>query len=157
EGRRRPRPGCVRKRPTSGSDRGRPPPRFVIRRPRRDPGAARGNPQGYGFFRDAAPSELDVASRRTAGGPGDRPEFVPRVSRDRGGATRQVPPHLAGCLVAMPLDQPLLVVVPPELPQGIKQICDGGEGPAPEHVLLERADEPLGASVPLGFPHEARR
>ena len=59
--------------------------------------------------------------------------------------------------VTVPLDQPMLVVGPPEVDEGETQLLDGAEGPDPEEVLLEGADEPLGAAVALGRPDEGGR
>src|SRR3954467_13646123 len=59
--------------------------------------------------------------------------------------------------MAMTPDQPPLVVRPLELPQRLDQLRDRGERPNPEQILLQGADEPLGAPVPLRLPHEARR
>src|SRR5947209_11383776 len=59
--------------------------------------------------------------------------------------------------MSMTTDQPPLVVSPPELPQRLDQFRHRGERPGPQELLLEGADEPLGAAVALGLPHEARR
>src|SRR3954452_22510088 len=58
---------------------------------------------------------------------------------------------------AVPLGQPGRVVGLAEGEQRPAQLLDGGEAPHPEQVLLERADEPLGAAVPFGGPNERRR
>ena len=50
----------------------------------------------------------------------------------------------------MALDEPLRIVLPPELPQGLAQLGDGGEVPDPEQVLLQRPDEAFGHTVALG-------
>src|SRR5947209_13255198 len=59
--------------------------------------------------------------------------------------------------MSMTTDQPPLVVSPPELPQRLDQFGHRGEAPHPEELLLQGADEPLGAAVALRLPHEARR
>src|SRR4051812_26952613 len=59
--------------------------------------------------------------------------------------------------MAVAADEPLLVVGPLELPQGLDQLGHRGEGPNPQELLLESADEPLGTPVALRLPHEARR
>src|SRR3954452_20012075 len=66
-------------------------------------------------------------------------------------------PDLGRCPVAVPLDDPGLVVNLPELLERQAQLLDGGEGPDPEQVLLQRPDEPLGAAVALRLAHEGRR
>ena len=43
-----------------------------------------------------------------------------------------------------------------ELQQGLSQFLDGAEGLHPQEVLLQRADEPLGAAVPFGGTDEGR-
>src|SRR4051794_31919855 len=47
--------------------------------------------------------------------------------------------------VAVPLNDPALVVGPPELLEREPQLLDGLEAPHPEQVLFQRPDEPLGA------------
>src|SRR3954454_4823800 len=59
--------------------------------------------------------------------------------------------------VAVPLDDPALVVSPPKLLERQPQLLDGLEASHPEQVLLERPDEPLGAAVALGLADEGRR
>jgi hypothetical protein len=49
----------------------------------------------------------------------------------------------------MPLDEPLLVVPPPELPEGLDQLRDGGEVADPEQVLLQGSDKSLGDAIGL--------
>lgn len=56
----------------------------------------------------------------------------------------------------MPLDQPLAVVPILELQQGQAKLLPRLELPQPEQLLLQRPDEPLGASVALGLAHERR-
>jgi hypothetical protein len=58
--------------------------------------------------------------------------------------------------VAMPLDQPVFVVGPPEVDQGQAEFLDGAECPDPEQVLLQGPDEPLGAAVALRRSDEGR-
>jgi hypothetical protein len=48
---------------------------------------------------------------------------------------------------AVPFDQPVAVVGLSERQQRLSEFLDGFKGPDPEQVLLERADEPLGAAV----------
>src|SRR3954469_2388032 len=62
-----------------------------------------------------------------------------------------------GVPAAMAADHPPLVVRPLELAQRLDQIRHRGEAPHPQELLLQGADEPLGAPVPLRLPHEARR
>src|SRR3954465_15960976 len=57
----------------------------------------------------------------------------------------------------MPLDQPGRVVGLAEGEQRLTQLLDRGEAPHPQQVLLQRADEALGAAVALRRPHERRR
>src|ERR1700761_2381391 len=59
--------------------------------------------------------------------------------------------------MAVSPDQPSFVVRPLELPQSLDQLGHRGERPNPEELLLQGADEPLGAAVALRLPHEARR
>src|SRR5919112_4277056 len=54
-------------------------------------------------------------------------------------------------------DQPAVVVGLPEREQRLQQLLDGLESPHPEQVLLEGADEPLGASIAFRCPHEGGR
>ena len=56
----------------------------------------------------------------------------------------------------MSLDRPVFVVGPPEVDQGQAEFLDGAEGPDLEEVLLERPDEPLGASIALRRSDEGR-
>src|SRR3954463_3553404 len=57
----------------------------------------------------------------------------------------------------MPLDQPGRGVSLAEGEQRLTQLLDRGEAPHPQQVLLQRADEALGAAVALRRPHERRR
>src|SRR3954469_20952128 len=57
----------------------------------------------------------------------------------------------------MPFDEPGRVVDLPKGQERLSKLFDAVEGAHPEQVLLERADEALGAAVPLGGPHEGRR
>ncbi len=59
--------------------------------------------------------------------------------------------------MAVPLDQPVLVVVVLELLQGGLKLLDGVEGSDPEQVFLQGSDEPLGAAVPFWCADEGRR
>src|SRR5262245_60763146 len=54
------------------------------------------------------------------------------------------------------LAEPATVVALLELVEGEPQILDRLEGPHPEELLLERADEALGHAVALRFPDERR-
>ena len=54
----------------------------------------------------------------------------------------------------MSLDQPLLVVSPPELPERRDQLADGSERPHPEEVLFQGANEAFRDAIPLGLPDE---
>src|SRR3954449_8025179 len=74
---------------------------------------------------------------------------------DRG--WKLVLPHGCGCLEPVPFDEPGRVVALPKDEQRLTELLDGVEGPHPEQVLLEGADEALGAAVPLRGPHEGRR
>src|SRR3954467_4803 len=65
--------------------------------------------------------------------------------------------HGPRCLEPVPFDEPGCVVALPKVEQRLPKLLDGVEGPHPEQVLLERADEALGAAIPLGGPHEGRR
>ena len=58
--------------------------------------------------------------------------------------------------MAVALDQPLLVVAVLEREQREAQLLDRLERLHPEQLLLERADEALGAAVALGCGHERR-
>jgi hypothetical protein len=49
----------------------------------------------------------------------------------------------------MALDQPLLIVPPLELAEGLDQLGDRGEVPDPEQVLLQGPDEAFGDAVGL--------
>ncbi len=53
------------------------------------------------------------------------------------------------CPVTEPLDEPSGVVGLAEGQQRQTQLLDGVEGLHPKQVLLQRADEPLGAAVAL--------
>src|SRR3954469_2441424 len=57
----------------------------------------------------------------------------------------------------MPFDEPGCVVALPKVEQRLPKLLDGVEGPHPEQVLLERADEALGAAISLRRPHEGGR
>src|SRR3954447_12635812 len=57
----------------------------------------------------------------------------------------------------MPFDEPGRVVDIPKDEQRLTELLDGVEGAHPEQVLLQGADEALGAAVPLGSPHKGRR
>src|SRR4051794_12189477 len=57
----------------------------------------------------------------------------------------------------MPFDEPGRVVDLPKDDQRLPKLLDGVEGAHPEQVLLERADEALGAAISLRRPHEGGR
>src|SRR3954470_13985109 len=57
----------------------------------------------------------------------------------------------------MPFDEPGGVVDLAKDQQGLTEVLDGIEGPHPEQVLLQGADEALGAAVALGGSHEGGR
>src|SRR3954454_21569262 len=59
--------------------------------------------------------------------------------------------------VAVPLDDPGPVVGLLEGLERQAKLLDGREAPHPWQVLLQAADEPLGAAVPFGLAHEGRR
>src|SRR4249920_3684293 len=62
-----------------------------------------------------------------------------------------------GRAISEPLDQPDGVVGLLKIEQRPAQVLDGIEGVQPEQVLLQRADEPLGAAISLRRPDEGRR
>src|SRR4051795_10696463 len=64
---------------------------------------------------------------------------------------------LSGRLVAVPLDDPALVVGPLERDERQAELLDGLEAAHPQQVLLQRPDEALGAAVPFRLAHERRR
>ena len=66
-------------------------------------------------------------------------------------------PDLGGCPVAVPLDDPGLVVGLPEGEECQAQLLDGVEAADPQQVLLQHPDEALGAAVPFRLPNERRR
>ena len=51
--------------------------------------------------------------------------------------------------MAVALDQPVLVVLVPDLLQGRLQVIHGSQCPDPEQVFLQRLDEALGTAVAL--------
>src|SRR4051812_42504263 len=65
--------------------------------------------------------------------------------------------ELSGRLVAVPLDDPALVVGSLERDERQAELLDGLEAAHPEQVLLQGPDEPLGAAVALRLAHERRR
>src|SRR5512143_900195 len=60
-------------------------------------------------------------------------------------------------LVAVPSEQPMMVVPIGKVDQRLAQLLNGLEGPYPEQVLLESADEALGHTIAFGLAHEAGR
>src|SRR5918912_846090 len=69
--------------------------------------------------------------------------------RGQGCGGKLIPPDGTGRPEPVPLDEPGRVVGLAELEQRHAQVLDGVEGPHPEQVLLEGADEALGAAVAL--------
>ena len=59
--------------------------------------------------------------------------------------------------VAVPLDDPALVVGLLERDERQAQLLDGVETPDPEQVFLQHPDEALGAAVAFGLADEGRR
>src|SRR5687768_10215565 len=57
----------------------------------------------------------------------------------------------------MPLDEPGGVVALPESEQSLTEVLEGVEGAHPQEVLLQGADEPLRAAIPLRCPHKGGR
>src|SRR5215216_1564327 len=57
----------------------------------------------------------------------------------------------------MAFDQPAIVVGLAEREQRLPQLLDGLEGPHPEQVFLEGADEALGAAIAFRGPDEGGR
>src|SRR5215207_2962776 len=55
------------------------------------------------------------------------------------------------------LDQPGRIVGFPEREQRLPQLLDGLEGPHPEQVFLQCADEALGTAIAFWCPHEGGR
>src|SRR3954454_2998750 len=70
---------------------------------------------------------------------------------------RQVVPPAGLGKESMALDQPGRVVGLAELEQRLSEFLDGLEGPHPQQVLLQRADEPLGAAIAFRGADEGRR
>src|SRR5215216_91978 len=66
-------------------------------------------------------------------------------------------PDLGGCPVAVPLDDPGLVVGLPEGEECQAQLLDGVEAADPQQVLLQDPDEALGAAVPFRLADEGGR
>src|SRR3954465_15009354 len=65
--------------------------------------------------------------------------------------------HGRRCLEPVPFDEPGGVVALPKVEQRLPKLLDGVEGPHPEQVLLEGADEALGAAISLRRPHKGGR
>ena len=57
----------------------------------------------------------------------------------------------------MPLDEPSRVVELPERDQRVAELLDGVEGPHPQQVLLQGADEALGAAIAFRGSDEGGR
>jgi hypothetical protein len=66
-------------------------------------------------------------------------------------------PNLGGCPVAVPLDDPGLVVGLLEGEQRQAQFLDGVEAADPQQVLLQHSDEALGTAVPFRLADEGGR
>src|SRR4051795_8160327 len=66
-------------------------------------------------------------------------------------------PDLGGCPVAVPLDDPGLVIGLPEGEECQAQLLDGVEAADPQQVLLQHPNEALGAAVALRLADEGRR
>ena len=73
------------------------------------------------------------------------------------GEAELVGPNLGRCPIAVALEDPGPVVGVLEGVERLAQLLDGLEAADPEQVLLERADEALGAAVAFGLAHERRR
>src|SRR4051794_1429837 len=63
---------------------------------------------------------------------------------------------MSGRFVAVPLDDPALVVGLPKGDEGQAKLLDRVEAADPQQVFLQGADEPLGAVVALGLADEGR-
>ena len=63
---------------------------------------------------------------------------------------------LSGRLVAVPLDDPALVVGLLERDECQAEFLDGREGAEPQQLFLQGPNEPLGAAIALRLPHEGR-
>src|SRR5215213_2013138 len=77
--------------------------------------------------------------------------------RGQGRGWKLVLAHGCRCLKPVPFDEPGCVVGLAEDQQRLPKLLDGVEGPHPQEVLLERADEALGAAISLGGSHEGGR
>ena len=64
--------------------------------------------------------------------------------------------RLGGCGITMPPEQPMPGEAFLELEQGLPEFLDGLEGLQPQQLFLQSADEPLGHTVTLRRPDEAR-
>ncbi len=89
--------------------------------------------------------------------PDSRPLLRQRVapawrepSCDRRHGSADIASDLRGRSEAVALDQPLLVVLTPKLPQRLDQLRDGGKRIHPEQVLYAGAYEPLGDAISFG-------
>jgi hypothetical protein len=60
-------------------------------------------------------------------------------------------------LIAVTLDDPVVIVGPLKVQEGLAQVLDGGEVLHPEEVFLEDADKALGAAVAFRGPDKGRR
>ena len=77
--------------------------------------------------------------------------------RGHGHPTELIGSDLGWGSVAVPLDDPGLVVGLPERLERQAQLLDGVEAPDPEQVFLQHPDEALGAAVAFGLADEGRR
>ena len=65
--------------------------------------------------------------------------------------------HLSRGFIAVALDDPVLVIGPLKVQEGLAQLLHGGEGSHPEEVFLEDANEALGAAVAFRGPDKGWR
>jgi len=65
--------------------------------------------------------------------------------------------HLGRGFIAVALDDPVLVIGPLKVQEGLAQLLHGGEGSHPEEVFLEDANEALGAAVAFRGPDKGWR
>src|SRR4029077_15629415 len=74
-----------------------------------------------------------------------------------GKLTDLVGSDLGGCFVAVPLDDPALVVGLPERLERQAQLLDRVEAANPQEVFFQHPDEALGAAIAFGLAHEGWR
>src|SRR6201996_5575448 len=97
-----------------------------------------------------AMAELAIVPPAVSGTPG-------YTLRRLGGGLKLLLPERCRADEAVAFDQPVGVVHLSERQQRLSKFFDGFESPDPEQVLLERADEPLGAAVAFRSAHEGGR